>query len=297
MIFVCTSNAGKTREFSSALKTFCPWVGPSGGVQGFADISPELLKGYNDPVEDADHFVGNGWKKLEAALQWWNKLEIRKPHAVLVDDSGLCVPKWDGRPGVHSATFAGLPRSDQRNRSQMACDVRLQGQTGLFGARESERRLPAYFVCSLLCLEQLGNGTDPYDAHDLAKRLRLEAWLSPEREKEHLKQLSRWPCDERLANVNEQVSGAATAIHLPGGCLHIVHAVSRGWVSDTEQNLLPGEGHGYDAIFYPLEDPARSFASISLEQKNGWSHRGAAVKVLAERLQPFPTPAPGIRHF
>lgn len=284
MIFVCTSNAGKTREFSSALSLFCPWLIHSGGVQGFSDLGCGLRESYTEPVEDADHFVGNGWKKLEAAMRWWNQLDSRKPQAILVDDSGLCVSEWDGRPGVHSATFAGVPRSDQRNRMQMASDISRVGRTGLSGSRGQEKRLHAYFVCSLLCLEHIGNGKELFDVSTVATMLREEGWLAPKRELEHLRKLSCWPCDEGAVGVIEQVSASASTLHLSGARLHIVHAVSRGWVSDTEQNLMPGEGHGYDAIFYPLEDPSRSFASISLEQKNIWSHRGAAVKVLAERF-------------
>lgn len=58
---------------------------------------------------------------------------------VLADDSGLVVPSLDGRPGVHSARYAGpSATSEQRN-------VKLLGE--MAGKSGSDRE--AHFVCAL----------------------------------------------------------------------------------------------------------------------------------------------------
>jgi XTP/dITP diphosphohydrolase len=59
----------------------------------------------------------------------------------LADDSGLCVDALGGDPGVHSARFAGEPRSDERNNERLLAELRHLPQP--------EQR-HAHFVCTLV---------------------------------------------------------------------------------------------------------------------------------------------------
>src|SRR5690606_5247643 len=68
----------------------------------------------------------------------------------------------------------------------------------------------------------------------------------------------------------------------PDGTELVVDGIVEGHILTEER----GEGgFGYDALFAPVDDPAgRSFAEMSLEEKNAISHRGRALRTLAARL-------------
>ncbi len=269
MILVCTSNSGKLREFEALLHG-------AGPVKGLGDYPQDFVSThFGKPVENQDHFVGNAWIKLQAGLRLAAAtVEERKPGVVLVDDSGLCVPQLDFAPGVHSATFAGEPRSDQGNRKKLADCVRQSGQ----------ERLEAYFVSVLLCADFSKEQMSAFSAEKGAGKvvtaldaaLKNAGWLGADREKETFRHLLK---EDPHVKGRQQLSWSHVW-ELPEATLRLVFGLCFGFVSSTEQNLIPGEGHGYDALFFPVAEPKLSFASVPLQQKNLWSHRAAALECL-----------------
>lgn len=77
-------------------------------------------------VEDKHTLEGNARKK---AVEWFAGVDV----AVLADDTGLEVDALEGRPGVHSARFAGPEADDAANR------------TALLAALEGEANRTAQF--------------------------------------------------------------------------------------------------------------------------------------------------------
>jgi len=73
----------------------------------------------------------------------------------LADDSGLCVDALTGAPGVYSARYAGLPKSDERNNA------------ALLGALAGETQRRAHYVCVLVLVR---------NAHDPQPLIGLGRW-------------------------------------------------------------------------------------------------------------------------
>ncbi len=127
-IFLASSNAGKLREFQSLAKS-CS-----------RDLQLELFPRFDlipEFEESAPTFAENS---LGKALYY----SAHTNEAVLADDSGLVVPGLGGRPGVHSARYAGTGAT-----SQQRIDKLLQEMNGMAGAGRA-----AHFVCALSLVKQ-----------------------------------------------------------------------------------------------------------------------------------------------
>ena len=97
---LASSNPGKLREFEALLA-------PLG-----MEVVPQASLGVSDTEEPHGTFVENALAKARHATR-------RTLLPALADDSGICVGALGGEPGVHSARFAGEPRSDARNNEKL----------------------------------------------------------------------------------------------------------------------------------------------------------------------------------
>jgi XTP/dITP diphosphohydrolase len=98
-VFLASRNAKKIEEMRRILDEHLLGV----VVLGLDDVAP-----YDEPVEDQPTFEGNAMLKARAGL-------AATGLPALADDSGLCVDALNGMPGVLSARWSGLPKSDERN--------------------------------------------------------------------------------------------------------------------------------------------------------------------------------------
>jgi len=99
-LVLASASPGKLREFEALLA-------PLG-----MEIVPQASLGVTETEEPHGTFVENALAKARHASR-----RTRLP--ALADDSGICVESLGGEPGVHSARFAGEPRSDARNNEKV----------------------------------------------------------------------------------------------------------------------------------------------------------------------------------
>lgn len=134
-LLVASHNQGKIRELQFLL----------GGLEIELVTAGEL--GLPEPEETGTTFLENARLKALAAARAAGEV-------ALSDDSGLCVDALDGRPGVHTADWAGVPRD--WTRAMRLVEEELQK----VGATAPEQR-SARFV-SLLCLAWPDGHTQEY---------------------------------------------------------------------------------------------------------------------------------------
>ncbi len=121
-IVLASNNPGKIREIRR-------WLEPL----GFEILSQSDL-GIPEAEEPHVTFIENALAKARHASR-------AAGLPALADDSGICVNALNGAPGVHSARFAGDPRSDARNNEKLL--ALLEGA--------ADRR--AHYYCVMVLLD------------------------------------------------------------------------------------------------------------------------------------------------
>lgn len=189
---LATTNMGKVREIERVLAALP--VNVESVAAG--DLPPV--------VEDGETFTENACKKARHYAQHTGCL-------ALADDSGLEVDALQGRPGVHSARYAGDAANDEMNNNKL-----------------------------------------------------LEA-------------LRDVPAEQRTARFR-----CVLAVAAPDGRCVTAEGICAGTIAFAPRG---GQGFGYDPLF--LLPDGRTMAELSVTEKNVISHRGQALKKLAELLSEF----------
>ena len=125
-LYLATANLGKVKELIPLCREYLPFAG---------EIIPRAAR---EAAEVADTFQGNAEIKARALVS-----ELRTQiddFLVLADDSGLEVAALKGRPGVHSARFAGDHVGAEENVAKLLCELERY--------KEPQERACRY-VCSL----------------------------------------------------------------------------------------------------------------------------------------------------
>lgn len=120
-IVIASNNAGKLREIDRLLSPL-----------GFK-VAPQSQYNVTEADEPHPSFIENCIAKARHASSMTGLPAI-------ADDSGICVTALGGEPGVHSARYAGEPKSDQRNNAKLI--------SALNGIAQRE----AYYYCIMVYL-------------------------------------------------------------------------------------------------------------------------------------------------
>jgi len=107
-------------------------------------VVTQVELGITEAEEPHDTFLENALAKARHAC-------IATQLPALADDSGLCVDALGGAPGVHSARYAGDPRSDSGNNEKLLAEM----------AAHDDRR--AHYECVLVLMRGPGD-TRPFIA-------------------------------------------------------------------------------------------------------------------------------------
>jgi len=125
-VVLASNNAKKLAELRRILEPLVPGI----EVLGLADVTP-----YDEPAETEPTFEGNALLKARACLAVTGLPS-------LADDSGLCVDALNGMPGVLSARWSGVSKSDGGDAANNALLLSQLGDV-------PDERRTARFVCAM----------------------------------------------------------------------------------------------------------------------------------------------------
>jgi len=120
-LVIASNNPGKLREIGQI-------IAPRG-----MEVLPQSAFAVPEADEPHATFIENALAKARHAAAITGL-------PALADDSGLCVDALGGAPGVHSARYAGDPRSDERNNAKLL---------EVLGEREDRQ---AHYYCVIVVL-------------------------------------------------------------------------------------------------------------------------------------------------
>ena len=163
-----------------------------------------------------------------------------------------------------SADEAGCPDEIEENGATFAENATLKAKAVCEAAG-----LPAMGDDSGLCVDALGGGPGVYTARYAGEHGTPEMCIE-----KLLRALDGVPVEERGAYF-----ACAIALCYPGGGLLLAEGRCDGSIAFQKDG---GGGFGYDPIFLY---EGRSFAALSPEEKDAVSHRGIALRKIAELLK------------
>ena len=98
-LVIASNNKGKIKEIKSIISEI--------HLLSLSDI------GFKDEIEEPyNTFNENAYVKAKTVKDFCSK-------NVFSDDSGICVPSLNNEPGVQSAYYGGIPRSDEQNNERL----------------------------------------------------------------------------------------------------------------------------------------------------------------------------------
>lgn len=111
-LWIASGNPAKSKELIDfAVRFFPEWF-------------PVIAREPRGVVESEPTYFGNANLKVEALVKELLD-EGHKNFAVIGDDSGLSVDLLDGKPGIHSARYAGPNANSQKNLKKLLHELKL----------------------------------------------------------------------------------------------------------------------------------------------------------------------------